>query len=64
MLVAEAYKPEDRSSTMHTGWRLPDCLGTAKVTVREGGPPPQVRIEMKPYKWAPYRRTRSSGVTS
>jgi hypothetical protein len=48
MVIAEAYKPEDRSLGFRSGWRLPDFLGTAKVTVRAEGPPPQVRIEMKP----------------
>jgi len=52
-VAAEAYKPEDRTGSMRTGWRLPDYLGTAKVTVRAEGPPPQVRIEMRPYKRIP-----------
>ncbi len=48
-VVAEAYGPD----TGRLGMRLPDFLGTAKVTVGQGGPPPQVRIEMKPYKTTP-----------
>jgi hypothetical protein len=49
LVVAEAYGPD----TGRLGMRLPDFLGTAKVTVRAEGPPPQVRIEMRPYKWVP-----------
>jgi hypothetical protein len=49
-VVAEAYKPDNSG---RRGERLPDYVGTAKVTVGEGGPPPQVRIEMKPYRFTP-----------
>ena len=43
-VLAHAYKKPDN---LQSGERLPDYLGTAKVTVRAEGPPPQVRIEMK-----------------
>lgn len=47
-VIANAYKPEPQTGVVRTGWRLPDFIGTAKVTVPQAGPPPPVRIEMKP----------------
>jgi beta-lactamase regulating signal transducer with metallopeptidase domain/protocatechuate 3,4-dioxygenase beta subunit/Leucine-rich repeat (LRR) protein len=47
-IIAEAFeaeKPEERRST---GIRLPAFVGRAAVTVPESGPPPQVKIEIKP----------------
>ena len=34
-MIAEAYKPEDRSLGFRSGRRLADYVGTAKVNVRE-----------------------------
>jgi hypothetical protein len=53
MVIAEAYEPQDRSGGFRSGERSANYVGTAKVTVGEGGPPPQVRIEMKPYRFTP-----------
>jgi hypothetical protein len=47
-LVVYAYKPEDRSGPRHSGERLPDLIGSAKVTVEADRRPEPVRIEMKP----------------
>jgi hypothetical protein len=47
-VVAEAYIPAPKGGPFTTGIRLPDFLGVVKVTVPEQGPPPPVRIEMRP----------------
>ncbi len=47
-VIVYAYNPEPRTNIFYTGVRLPDFIGTAKVTVPENAPPPPVRIELKP----------------
>jgi len=47
-IVAHAYEPERPGGGFSTGWRLPAYVGTAMVRVPADGPPPPVRIEMKP----------------
>jgi beta-lactamase regulating signal transducer with metallopeptidase domain/protocatechuate 3,4-dioxygenase beta subunit len=52
LLVADAYEPQPGGMGFGmgfgTGWSLPAYVGKAKVTVPQDGPPPRVRIEMKP----------------
>jgi len=48
LLVAEWFAPEPRGMGFGMGWPLPAYVGKAKVTVPKDGPPPRVRIEMKP----------------
>ncbi len=47
-IVAHAFEPEPPGVGFNTAWRLPAYVGTAMVRVPEDGPPPPVRIEMKP----------------
>ncbi|MHC4399204.1 MAG: carboxypeptidase regulatory-like domain-containing protein [Planctomycetota bacterium] len=49
-VVAEAYKPEDLKDGWTSGRRLPDFVGTAKVTVKKEGPLPAVLIELKTWQ--------------
>jgi hypothetical protein len=48
LLVADAYEPQPPGMGFGLGWPLPAYVGKAKVTVPQDGPPPRVRIEMKP----------------
>jgi hypothetical protein len=48
-VIANAYKPEPQTGGFRsTGIRLPDFIGTTKVTVPKDGQPLYVRIEIKP----------------
>jgi hypothetical protein len=47
-IIAEAYRPEKYSGTVSTDWPTPDFVGRAVVTVPDGGPPPPVKIELRP----------------
>jgi hypothetical protein len=47
-IVVEAFIPEPHSHTIDTGIRLPDYIGTAKVTVSAVTSPAPVKIELSP----------------
>jgi hypothetical protein len=47
-IVVEAFIPEPPSHTIDTGIRLPDYIGTAKVTVSAVTPPEPVKIDLSP----------------
>jgi len=48
--VAEAYLPETPAQRNSTGIRLPDFIGTAKVTIVRNSPPLPVKIGLRPVK--------------
>ena len=51
-VVVEVYLPESPTGIFHSGIRLPDYVGTAKVSVSAGTPPALVSIELnrRPFK--------------
>lgn len=51
-VVAEVYLPEKPEGVFRTGWRLPDLVGVAEVTVPalRSQPAPEVVIALKPYE--------------
>ena len=52
-VLAEVYEPEVNTGVIRSGLRLPDYVGTAKVTITTNAAPPPVKIELHPTDTAP-----------
>ena len=62
-VIANVYRPEPPGGVFRTGWRLPDLVGVAKVTVPKSGAPPRVRILPKPRPLGAPKRPRPAPAT-
>ncbi len=69
-IVAEGYRTEPRTGVIGLGWRMPDFVGMALVTVEDDDPAnpkklaPQVTIDMKPRKQRPMPEKKKPTTSS